>query len=110
MILVKKLSDPQYCFEKLNGSKPFTLLFNGDLSAHWKLTGRGYGMKSHDGYPCHLCAIKDNCTHVPNSVLCDKWCKKLHKDKTDWKCYHHDFLDENKINELEEELLPLTKE
>ncbi len=88
----------------LKGALPIISKFNADLSAHWKLLQKGYGVKRGDGYPCHICATKDCNIHEPNAVKCSRWCKELHSNNPNWQCYHQDFLDEKKVNEMRKEL------
>jgi hypothetical protein len=101
---VKDLTNEEISKKYLNGAKPPEIHFNADLSAQWKLIGRGYGCKSRDGHPCHVCAIHDRDLHVSNAVHCNKWCRELHKDDPKWKCYHQEFLDPERLSELRKEL------
>jgi hypothetical protein len=82
------LTNPQ--MQKIPGlHNPIATAFDSDMSATWKLCGKGGAMKR-DLYTCHCCAIHDDLIAVPNSENCSKWCQELHKDETNWQCYHHD--------------------
>jgi hypothetical protein len=78
---------------------PIETAFDSDMSATWKLCGKGGAMKR-ELHPCHCCAIHDDLIAVPNSEKCSKWCKELHNDEENWKCYHHDILDSKNVNNL----------
>jgi hypothetical protein len=59
---------------------PFATAFESDMSATWKLCGRGGAMKR-ELYPCHCCARHDGLIAVPNLENCSKMCQELHRDK-----------------------------
>jgi hypothetical protein len=88
---------------------PIDTAFDSDMSATWKLCGKGGAMKR-ELYPCHCCAVNDQLIAVPNSEICSKWCKELHNDEVKWKCYHHDILDSNNVNNLRVNLENLQQE
>ncbi len=107
---VKNLTEEEYSRKHLNGAGPIESYFNADLSAQWKLLQKGYGVKRGDGHPCHICATQDRIIHNPNAVKCSRWCQELHSNKPEWKCFHTDFLDEKKVEEMRQELRGVEEE
>jgi hypothetical protein len=89
--------------------KPISTAFDSDMSATWKLCGKGGAMKR-EIYPCHCCAIHDENIAIPNPKKCSRWCMDLHKDDENWQCYHHDILDDKNIEILKSKLEKLHKD
>jgi hypothetical protein len=115
MKIINSLADPEISSALLNGAQALdSEKINTDMSATWKILGIGYGMKSHDGNPCHVCPIQDKDVDAYNAVKCTKWCSNLRNGDEQVNCYHQHFLDKTTIqkfrNDLQivrEELQPL---
>jgi uncharacterized protein len=88
---------------------PIKTAFDSDMSATWKLCGKGGAMKR-ELYPCHCCAIHDSNIALPNHENCSRWCNELHADDPNWKCYHHELLDERNVEKLRVTLQTLSTE
>jgi hypothetical protein len=88
---------------------PIKTAFDSDMSATWKLCGKGGAMKR-ELHPCHCCAIHDTCIALPNPDNCNRWCNELHANDPQWKCYHHELLDESNVEKLKTTLQTLTTE
>jgi hypothetical protein len=54
------------CDSNMDEYKPIKTAFDSDMSATWKLCGRGGAMKR-ELYPCHCCAIHDENISIPNA-------------------------------------------
>jgi hypothetical protein len=109
---IKDLTIPEIAAEKLDGAKAIEALVNTDMSGTWKVTGIGHAVKhgSGEGQPCHVCPILDRNLEKPNNIKCDGWCKELHKDDADWKCYHQEFLDEDCVKAMKLDLETVKEE
>ena len=69
---------------------PLNVTTEADLSATWKLLGRGGGAKVIRN-PCHCCGIDSDDLHHPTISRCRRHCR----DKSpDWICYHHEIVTE----------------
>eukprot|EP00978_Attheya_sp_CCMP212_P025503 scaffold82158_cov38-Attheya_sp.AAC.1 len=79
-----------------------------DMSATWHGLCCG-GAAKIAKTPCHCCAILSDNLHVPNATTCSRWCAEQAVLDPSWKCYHHPFLSEEKIAELTEELVNVTR-
>ncbi|MCU0238853.1 MAG: hypothetical protein MUC29_05370, partial [Pyrinomonadaceae bacterium] len=101
---VKNLTKSEFSKKLLKGAKPLKAKLNADLSAIWKIGGRGYGMKKGRGRPCHICSVEDDQAHNYNAIKCNHWCKILHSDNPQWKCFHQDFLNEDTVKQLRSDL------
>lgn len=84
-------------------SYPIKSAMDSDLSATWKLCARG-GAAKRKKYPCTMCAVCDESLEKANAVPCERWCLQLHRDKANFKCYHHEFLDPSTIEDLQVKL------
>mmetsp|Transcript_14158 Transcript_14158/g.25658 ORF Transcript_14158/g.25658 Transcript_14158/m.25658 type:complete len:263 (+) Transcript_14158:825-1613(+) len=96
-----------HCFPLNNpivGWKPLKIAINTDMSAAWKLLNKGGG-SNNTRCPCINCAIINDDLASPNPVRCNRFCNEHHRDTEGWLCYHHDMLDDEKIKEMQEEML-----
>jgi hypothetical protein len=89
------------------GIKPMIVCTECDMSATWHGLCCG-GAAKIAKTPCHCCAILSDQLHVPNATPCNRWCAEQQVLDPTWKCYHHPFLSESKIEELAEELVSIT--
>jgi hypothetical protein len=88
--------------------KPLSIAVNTDMSAAWKLLCKGGG-SNNTRCPCTNCAIINDDMHTRHPVTCDRSCYEHHRDKEGWKCYHHEMLDDNKIKEIQEEMMRVSE-
>ena len=97
-----------------SGSKAMMMTMQSDLSAHWKLLGRGGATKVHKN-PCHLCDVHDDSLLQYSINYSDcKWCSQLllsgkvprseFENKT-WRCMHRNVLCSSSLNDLKAELI-----
>ena len=82
---------------------------NCDHSATWKGSGKG-GAAKVCHYPCHCCPVHSDELARPNIVLCDRWCKQLHSERDNWKCYHKSFLTEDYYQQVCDDMSVLIEE
>jgi hypothetical protein len=74
-----------------------------DMSARWKIMGRGGAMKQKI-HACECCAITRDMIDQPNPELC-AWCYELGHDKiADYMCFHHEMLTESNIAKLKTQI------
>jgi hypothetical protein len=83
--------------------KPMNVTTEADLSATWKMTGRGGGAKTCE-QPCHCCGIRSKNLHRPAATRCERWC--LGKPD-DWLCFHRQIVTDEILKEMEEEVKEL---
>ena len=89
------------------GLKPLDLKCTCDTALQWKALLKGSGYGPNKIRPCHQCSRKGCLWSVPNVTPCDRWCRQLHSDDRDWKCYHHEMDTEENLKEKEEEVVLL---
>jgi hypothetical protein len=89
------------------GFHPMIVCTECDMSATWHGLCCG-GAAKIAKTPCHCCAILSEQLHVPNATTCGRWCEEQAILDPNWKCYHHLFLSEEKIEELAAELVSVT--
>ena len=78
--------------------KPMNVTTEADLSATWKMLGRGGGAKVIE-YPCHCCGCHSDDLHHQALTRCGRWCR----DKPEgWTCYHHQIVTERVLEEKKE--------
>ncbi len=83
--------------------KPMNVTTEADLSATWKMTGRGGGAKTCH-HPCHCCGITSNNLHRPAATRCERWC--LGKPNN-WLCFHRPIVTDEILKEMEDEVKEL---
>jgi hypothetical protein len=83
--------------------KPMNVTTEADLSATWKMTGRGGGAKTCK-QPCQCCGIRSKNLHRPAATRCERWC--LGKPD-DWLCFHRQIVTDEILKEMEEEVKEL---
>ena len=87
---------------EVNGWHPFDVQKNADMSAIWKMLGRGGDTKCKKN-PCHCCAAESNGLTTPSATQCSQW---YHNQPDNWFCYHHpivtDVIMKEKMKELED--------
>jgi hypothetical protein len=71
-----------------------------DMSCTWKVLCKGGGLKNAT-FGCHCCSCHKNDLNKANARLCDR-CIQIHGGNIPdgLMCYHHEFLDEKKVQEL----------
>jgi hypothetical protein len=100
---------PMFAFlnnASLNGManfKAMNVTTEADLSATWKMTGRGGGAKTCQ-HPCHCCGITSNNLHRPAATRCERWC--LGKPNN-WLCFHRPIVTDEILKEMEDEVKEL---
>jgi hypothetical protein len=84
---------------------PINIATNCDMSAVWKGLGRG-GAAKRNLNPCQCCEILSDNLVKPNTYVCNRWCRQFGRSETngEWKCYHHDMLDEDRLQSMREEM------
>lgn len=83
---------------ELLGFRPIIAPLDSDMSATWKLCGRG-GATKKKKHPCHICAVHDEELEIHNLYQCTKWCREFNRG-SEFRCYHKDFLHEEALNNL----------
>lgn len=103
---VRKLTETEHAQSELQ-CMPIESAMDSDLSATWKLCGKG-GATKVKLFPCHMCSIEDTELVRPNALPCLTWCKERHPPG--FKCYHKDFLDTATVAKLRSQLVVCKEE
>ena len=86
----------------MDGSLPYCMATETDLSAAWKGLMRGGGAKAHD-HPCHCCGAHSDHLHHPNEENCSRFCE-AHDEDSELRCYHTPIITDERMKDMEEEL------
>jgi hypothetical protein len=79
---------PKYEWQHLNDLRPLEVTSTTDMSADWKLSGVGGGVKNTKMF-CTLCPCSSEGVHQPAETQCLRFC---HERNDGWYCYHHPIL------------------
>jgi hypothetical protein len=86
--------------------RPLKVYANTDMLATWKGIGLGGAVKR-DTNPCHCCSIQSKELVIPNAIKCTRWCSQCKADASredGFCCYHQEFLSEEGMMEMQEEI------
>jgi hypothetical protein len=78
----------KYEWEHLDDLLPLDVTTTTDMSADWKLSGVGGGVKKTKMF-CTLCTCSSEVVHLPSESHCDRFC---HDQPNNLHCYHHAIL------------------
>jgi hypothetical protein len=98
------VDDPAINLLMEDGFKPITLVICCDMVLEWKGLGKSGGYGPTKSRPCHMCCKLGQLWAAPNAKPCNRWCRELHSEKIDFKCYHTELDDEENLQSKREEL------
>jgi hypothetical protein len=84
----------------LNGSKPMNITAEVDMSAAWKMIGRGGGSNAKIR-PCHCCGAHRDHMHHPKRQQCNRFCTN---NPDDFQCYHAPIITDARVEEMQQEV------
>ena len=98
--------------KKFKNLKPFEITSTSDMSATWKMTGKG-GTAKVKTFFCHCCGLTSDQIHYNNEKNCD-FCSEFVENsplwRDNWKCYHQQIINSEYKEKLESEYQHLKNE
>ena len=91
--------------KKFNGIKPLKISSCSDMSATWKMTGKGGTAKVKEFF-CHCCdTTSDEIAHHNSRYceFCTDFLEETDKWTDNWKCYHKEIMTSSYYDELSKE-------